>query len=267
MIRRKNKFKKFQKFRKQKKIYEDKTFWIFIFLFLLLFSFFYLFCFYDLFQVKEIKITGNEKIKTINLFRTVDDLSNNKIFSYPTKSIFLVNVPSIVNEIYERFPQIDNIEFKREFPSILSLKVEERIPLIVFSDENKDFLVDKKGIAFEEIDQVNSFRVKKQEENYSIALSSQVIDPDLLVKIISIAEIIQQDLQINLKEFLIVSQERINIVTSEGWSIYIDPKRDLEWQLTKLKTDLTQEIPAESRGSLEYIDVRFSNFAPYKYKD
>ena len=74
-------------------------------------------------------------------------------------------------------------------------------------------------------------------------------------------------MSLELREFLIVSNERLDIKTQEGWSIRLDPQRELGWQLTKLKTDLTQEIPAESRESLEYIDVRFGNFAPYKYKD
>ena len=267
MIRRKQKFKSFRKFRKQKKIYENKLFWIFIFLFLLVFAFFYLFCFYDLFQIKEINILGNEKIRTIDLLKIVDSSSENEIFSYPTKSMFLVDVPFVVNEIYEKFPQADKVNLKREFPSVLILQIEERIPAAIFSQNDQDFFIDKKGIVFEKIDKINSFKIKKQGADYDLELASKVINEELLSQIININNIIERDLDIKLREFLIISEERLDIKTEEGWSIRLDPQRDLDWQLTKLKTNLIQEIPAESRESLEYIDVRFGNFAPYKYKD
>jgi len=267
MNERKNKFKSFRRFRKQKKIYENKLFWIFISLFLIVFALFYFLCFYDLFQIKEINIVGNEKIQTIDLLRIIDSSSENEIFSYPTKSIFLFDIPSVINEIYAKFPQADKANLKREFPSVLTLEIEERIAAAIFSQNDQDFFIDEKGIAFEKIDKINNFKIKKQGVDYDLELGSKVINEELVSKIINIATTIERDLGIKLREFLIVSEEILNIKTQEGWNILLDPQRDLDWQLTKLKTDLTQEIPAERRESLEYIDVRFGNFAPYKYKD
>ena len=47
----------------------------------------------------------------------------------------------------------------------------------------------------------------------------------------------------------------------------MNPQERVEWQLTKLEVNLKEEIPPESRKNLEYIELRFGNFAPYKYKE
>jgi len=73
----------------------------------------------------------------------------------------------------------------------------------------------------------------------------------------------------NLKilEVSIISEERLNAKTSEGWEIYFNLEGDINWQLTKLGAVLEKEIPPEKRENLEYIDLRFGNFAPFKYRD
>jgi len=70
-----------------------------------------------------------------------------------------------------------------------------------------------------------------------------------------------------VQELLIVSEARFEAKTLEGFQIYFNFQEDLDWQLTKLKAVLEEEISQERRKNLEYIDVRFGNFAPYKYRD
>jgi len=64
-----------------------------------------------------------------------------------------------------------------------------------------------------------------------------------------------------------VSQDRINVQTEQGWKIYFNPQEDISWQITKLSSVLEKEIPPEDRENLEYIELRFGNLAPFKYKD
>jgi len=55
-----------------------------------------------------------------------------------------------------------------------------------------------------------------------------------------------------------------------GWEIYFNlqkDQKDIDWQLVKLRAVLEEKIPSENRKDLEYIELRFGNFAPYKYKD
>ena len=74
-----------------------------------------------------------------------------------------------------------------------------------------------------------------------------------------------EELKIKTKEFIIFS-EHLNVKTSEDWEVYLNPQEDINWQLTKLGAVLEEEIPLEKRKDLEYIELRFGNFAPYKYR-
>ncbi len=74
-----------------------------------------------------------------------------------------------------------------------------------------------------------------------------------------------KELGVLVEEISVISEERINVKTSQGWEIYFNPKKDLEWQLRKLGADLDEFIPLEKRKDLEYIELRFGNLAPFKY--
>ena len=57
---------------------------------------------------------------------------------------------------------------------------------------------------------------------------------------------------------VIVSEERLNVKTSEGWEIYFNTADDLDWQVQELALVLEKQITPEKRRNLEYIDLRFS---------
>ncbi len=110
-------------------------------------------------------------------------------------------------------------------------------------------------------------KIKKSAGDKELKLGDRVLEKELLSSILEIESKLKNNLKIIPEEALVVSEERINLKTSEGWEIYLNPKGDIEWQLTKLRVDLEEEIPQERRKDLEYIELRFGNFAPYKYKD
>jgi len=97
-------------------------------------------------------------------------------------------------------------------------------------------------------------------------LGDRIIAKEQISKILEIGTKLKDNFKIPIEEILVVSDERLNVKTSEGWQIYFDPQKDLNWQLTKLSAVLKEEIPPEKRADLEYIELRFGNFAPYKLK-
>ena len=109
-------------------------------------------------------------------------------------------------------------------------------------------------------------KIKKAIKDKELKLGDRVLEKELISAILEIESKLENDLKIPIEEVLVVSDERINIKTSDGWEIYLNPKGDIEWQLTKLRVDLEEEIPQERRKDLEYIELRFGNFAPYKYR-
>ncbi|MCJ7786728.1 cell division protein FtsQ/DivIB, partial [Patescibacteria group bacterium] len=195
------------------------------------------------------------------------------------KSIFLIDSNEIVESLLEKFLQADSVNLKRRLPSTLIVEIQERLPLGVWCEvlpsspsENLGgqgencFYIDRKGIIFEENPPKAGFVIKSEESIAQGFLGEKVIEKVLLESIFEIQRKLKESLKINIEEIIILEKEKINAKTSEGWQIYFNPAGDIDWQLTKLSLVLEKEIPPERRKDLEYIDLRFGNFAPYKYK-
>lgn len=105
-------------------------------------SFFSIIFFSSFFKVKAIRITG---IDDTALKKDIVGLIEPKVLK---KSIFLLNISSIIKLAKSNFLGIDEMAIKREFPSSLAVDIKKRIPLAVLGAKNGRFLVDSKGTAF-----------------------------------------------------------------------------------------------------------------------
>jgi len=259
------KYRKAHRIRKKKSMFRSRFFWI-IFL-ILIFSgvVFYFIVFYQFFQVKEIKISGNNEIQSQQIEDSIKEKINQNLLFFPTRSIFLVSSEKITKSLLERYPQIEQINLKKSFPAALIIEIKERSPVAVFCQEEKCFFVDKAGTIFKEGPKEYGLIIESQNKE-DISLGKNIIPEDKLNSILEIQEKLSTNLKITPTEFVIQEGDRVDAKTTEGWEIYFDLANLLDWQLTKLSLVLEKEIPPEKRGDLEYVDLRFGNFAPYKYR-
>jgi cell division septal protein FtsQ len=135
--------------------------------------------------------------------------------------------------------------------------------------QERCFALDKGGVVFREEDltqKSSQFLIRDVSYSDKINLGDRVIEKENLNQIIEISSFIEKGLNIALREVMIFP-EKLVFLTSQGWSIYFGFQEDLEWQLTKLKTLLDEKIPEEKRKNLEYIELRFGNFANPKYRN
>jgi len=280
------KFRKPYRIKRKKSIIRNRFFWLFILVLIIFGGIFYLICFHSFFQIKEIKISGNQKVSideaslhlpprstswgslTEDLENLLREKVNQKILFFNSKSIFLANFSEIKKEILKNFPQVEETNLKRKFPNIIFVQIKERKPVAVFNQTDKNFFIDKEGIIFERISEVDlkMLKIKNLILTADLELGEKAIEKEKLFQILEIESKLREDLKILSQEISIVSEERLNIKTSEGWQIYFSFKENLDWQLTKLRAVLEEKILQERRKDLEYIDVRFGNFAPYKFK-
>jgi hypothetical protein len=100
----------------------------------------------------------------------------------------------------------------------------------------------------------------------NLKLGERAVTKEKISKILEIKSKLEDILKIQIKKADLISEKRLNVKTFEGWDIYFNLKKDLDWQLTKLKAVLDEKIPEEKRKDLEYVDLRFGNLAPFKYK-
>jgi len=268
--------------KRKKSILRNGVFWLSILSVMIIAGFLYLFCSSDFFQTKEIKISGNSKASGEEIERIIKENLNEKILFFSTENIFLLNSKRINQEILKKFPQISDLKIRKKFWGILSVSVTERMAIAVIcqniEEENKNcFFVDKEGVVFEPIvNAVNEGKQKllgnhlnlpelKMSSPTDIFLGKKVLWKERLSDLFK-TESALKNINVIIREIKIISNDRVDFQTEEGWQIFFNPEKDMQRQMTKLKTILEKEIPAEKRTGLEYIDLRFGNFAPYKYR-
>lgn len=254
--------------KKKKSVLKKKWFWRLVLLLVFTGEVFYIIFFFSYFQIKEVNISGLPASATLEALQA----GNIKV---ETGSIFLIDSKKIIENILNNFPQIAEVKINRKFPDRLNLTITERVAVANFClpavalakvGEDECFLIDKEGIVFESVSDKLGLIVTKPSLIELKGPGDRVLESNFVSSILDIESKLKDDLKIAINEISVVSEDRLDIKTAEGWQIYFNPKNDLSWQLTKLKAVLEKEIPSENRRKLEYIDLRFGNLAPYKYR-
>ncbi|MFH1181183.1 MAG: FtsQ-type POTRA domain-containing protein [bacterium] len=254
--------------KKKKPILRSRIFWRGILILILSGEIFYFLIFSSLFQVKEIKISGGEEIKISDLKNIISRQIDKRVLFFPTRSLFLLNSRKMEKDVLEVFPLIAEINIRRVFPATAEVAIKERKATAFFEFAGREFFLDKEGVVFKEKDMSEGEYLKisgivlDQMPN----LGDKIISGDLLESILKIESQLKESIKIFPKEVFLAAGDRLNVKINEGWEIYFDPQKDLDWQTAKLAALLESEIPQAKRKNLGYIDLRFGNLAPYKYR-
>ncbi len=263
----KKSFRKPYRIKKRKSILRNKIFLFSVLTFILVGALFYTLFFLETFQVKKVIITGESKTSKEELKSNIENNLENELLFLKTKSIFLVDINNIKDDVLSNFPQIAEVEIKRGYPDALNVVVVERKEIAAWGLPEVYFLVDGEGVIFEECSpEIKLIKIVDKKNTPPLELGEKVIEKDYLGKILETEEKLTSELKIEVREMIVFLNE-FRAKTSAGWEIYFSPKEDLDWQLTKLDSVLEKEIPPERRKDLEYIELRFGNFAPYKYRE
>ena len=258
---------------KRKKPKTKKILFLFFLFFAFSFLLYFLF-FSNFFTFKEIIVSGNAKIPQEEVLKKIQKEVDSKKFYIINNNLLLFNLEGVENDILANFPLASNVKIIKKYPNTINVLVDERVGAAIFCNfsENETsencYVIDWQGIVFESflledqlLPKINN--VNLQEE---LVLGNKVIGEELLVTILRFY-LDMERLGIQLDEFLIIADNRINIVTNDGWEVYFNPAEDIEWQLTKLNAVLNEGISLEERVDLEYIELRFGNTAPFKMRD
>lgn len=264
--RRTVRYRKPYRIRKKKSILKNRFFWLSAFVLIIIGGVFYLIFFSPVFQIKKIEIAGTEKISLAQLKKNIESQIQKRLLFFPTKSIFLVNLEDIRNNLSKSFVELAKADLKRNLPDNLSVKIEERKPEAIFNWQGNIFLIDKEGIIFD-IASSDVFLPEIESETFkeNPELGKNAIDKERLSLILDIRDKLKKNFNLDVLHIVVSSEERLNFKTIDGFELYFAPRENVDWQMTELGLILEKQIPPEKRGKLEYIDLRFSRVY-YKYK-
>lgn len=280
-------FRKPHRAKKPKPIFKHWFFWLAILFLIITSGLVYWLFFSSFFQVETIIISGHRKISQQEINNQVEKKLAKPCLSFFTqRNLILADIEGIRKGLLETFPLIDTIKIVKTFPDVINISLKERVGEakicrynstdpsggigILSGEEEKTescFVLDDQGIIFEPTQGEEPFvKIRKEDvDDQNWQLGERVIGPELVPKIIKISSGLNR-LDIYPREVIVISEDRLNVETSEGWAIYFDPQKDIEWQLSKLKAVLDEYIPKEERKELNYVELRFGNLAPFKKK-
>jgi len=178
------------------------------------------------------------------------------------KNIFLLKSKEINIKILNQFPEILELDLKKKMPDVFVIQVKEKQEIAVLCSENYDkcFSINEKGSIFRQIDQEMSndqLIISLMTQDKELAVGGEFSLKDEIENFLEIEKILKNILKIEIENFIIASEKRLNIKTKEGWEIYFSLEKDIKLQATKLRVLLEKEITIENRKDLEYIDLRF----------
>lgn len=253
----------------KKKFWNRPLFWIILGL-LAIIVILYFILFYSKFQVKNIEISGNEKIKIEDIKNIVLNNLDKKIittgiFNISSKSAFIVDTNTISKNILNTFPKIETIKVQKKLPNSITLKVKERQPFAIFcQNAEKCFSIDQNGIIFEQLKDIpqNMIIISKEQTDKDVFTGENVVDKNIIDGISKVENNLKNNFQVDIKE-VFVSNPLI-FTTSETWQIYFDPNENMDLQIIKMNALLKDEITQETRKKLQYIYLQYQDRAYYK---
>lgn len=210
-------------------------------------------------QIKEIKVAGTKKIDANDLSALLDSYADTKMAFGVSKSIILYNLDAAKADLLTRFPQIASIKIKRQFPSTIYAAVQERAQAASFNAGGSWYAIDDLGVVFEKTSDCGGFiEIRKDGDFSRINLGAELVNKGLLQKILIFKAGVEAGGEISIPEAYIASADRVDFKTNFDWDIYVNPKKDLEWQISKFRAVASDPDFLAIKNNLSYVDLRFS---------
>ena len=286
-------YKKLRRIKQKKSILKsvlrNRFFWIGNLSVLAIAGLLYAIFFSSFFSIENIEIQGNQKVALQNLDKFIEERIPRKIIFFELNHLLLADAGLIAQEVYDAFPEVDSVLVRKKFPDALIVTIIERKDVAIWchekkynvkildSDTNKIksfqqcFALDENGIIFEEKEALGQVIVSTPQRSKDAALGAEVIEKDILKTILGFqreldASDLFQKVGLRVASLTVLSENQVKAKISEGWEFYLNPSENIDWQITKAKLVLQEEVPFEKRAQLEYIDLRFGDQAYLKYR-
>ena len=232
--------------RQKKRFYNKRWFWNLVLVFLFSFSLSWLLFKTPYFQIKELRIVGENKLS--NSIQSIIEQNSN---------FFLLNSTRLSQGIQKLFPKIGEIRIQKKFPNTIIISVKEKKPIgIICSSQKVDncFLFAHDGIVFEKA------KGKEDLPEFLISSKRKIKIGDLIIeeRILGSFVFLQKELErikILIKKVEVLPYE-LTITTKNGFKIYFSKDENLNAQIEVLISAFRSAISREEQKNLKYIDLR-----------
>lgn len=237
----------------------------------------YVFFFSDFMKVQSFSIEGVEELPYEEVLGEVKSKVEGKYLGLIEKNnLLLISKSRIKSDLLNRFKKIKSAEVRKEFPSSVCVKIEERSSLIVWCSGGPCYIIDERGLAYTGIDPdapeiIENNLIKIIDKGAQpVSVGEKVLTEDEVAFLLELREEFRGEIKLNIYdewETPSIIAEEVRIKTSEDWYIYFSTQVPPNKAIRTLKTFLEEEISAiKKRKKLEYVDLRTENKVYYKMK-
>jgi len=222
-------------------------------------------------QVKKIQVTGTDNPEVNNIANLwLETKTGERLLNYISANNILLLPLDELKLNLETDKYIATATIEKKWPETLIITIGERQPVLVYTIEENNFLIDSKGHTIEPIEL--SERPLGLPQVLGTTTSQFIFAKDLSLpaELVTFIDKLNKELPKFLKNVNLVKYELLpntlefRAHTSTGWQIYFDPEENLVIQLSNLTRTYNEKISTEEKKNLQYIDVRLPNYVYYK---
>lgn len=252
-------------------------------------GFLYFFIFSDFYNITNVEIKGNQIISTDDLLEISNTyLSDNKLFVFKNKNIFLFKRNNLINKINEVII-LEEIKIEKILPNTIRITIKEKNASLKLVTGGQEYLVDSQGMIIKKFyklitpkifqvsplqDNIQTTQKKDNflkiynKTNQGINLGDYVLKEaniDFIIKINK--KLIELD-YLNIEKISVPNNfpKHLIIYTKDNWQIYFNLTDDIDIQISRLEILINQKIQKGNLPYLDYIDLRLGESVYYKMK-
>jgi cell division septal protein FtsQ len=218
------------------------------FVFILLGSLFYLLFFSELFRVKYVEVNGYqnpEKIKQAAFEQSRGGRS--------AGNTILFNRNTLKNTL-SGDPLLADVYIRKILPNKLIVEITESKPSLIWSTAGDKYLIDERGAVLGPAT-TEKLPVVFDSADIKVERGDKVASPTFIKFINTIWDGFKPATDVGISKIIIFDLiTDVHVLSSSGWTVYLDASKDPKAQLDNLTKVLTEA--KKSATKIEYIDLR-----------
>lgn len=251
---------------------------------LLVFTGFFLLFSSDYFSVKNIVVSGNDRINASEIKQAVhSQLDQRRFVIFKQSNIFMFNKNTMENKLLEN-PLLEKADVKRKLPETLEVVIREKNNGLIWASGSKQYYLDLQGVAIRAIG-TSDLVIEKNNQgtdvvrpeassgnyplvydlsNEDVSIGRPATAAEMVAFISGLTREIEKTSDINISHYTMTRPyfPEVTLITKDGWEVRFKISDDYSKQARVLNSVLQQEI--QNRNNLQYIDLRFGEKVFYK---
>ncbi len=248
----------------------------------------YIFLIGPYFYINKVNVEGLETIKGNDFQELVDKfLASRRLLIFPNSNAVAMNKGKLARMIGEEYV-LDELKIDRDFPKTLNICVKERLSNAILVMDDNYFYLDSRGVILRRLTEseiypglstgpysgeVPEFQNTIAELNLpmiyvqsfsQVEIGSQFLDQEKYEKILSTEELLTLYTPYELDHYKIndLDVNWFKLVTTGGWEIHIDLDKNIQTQIVKVHTFITEQ--GLNPSDYQYFNVRYEDRIYYK---